>query len=353
MDKDATKAARPTDVPGGEGVLPVDRVVPGATVVPTDKTGEKAAPGAAIPPPTGEAGDVTATGTGGNQKTDINIAPPVVGVPPVVTVPGVPVVTPGSEKAVEVPGEPVQVAPGSKVLDEAGRPVDLAPGRMVVLPNGGKIVDEQGKTSVVPPGGRVLLPGRIMTPGDFLPKAEGDAKAAQEGKKKAETPPADSKPTPPAEPTQKKKPGSTEKPEKPAQAPKSEAKPKKGDPFKVPMSACEKQTLDFLAGCWRGEVGLSDKSKVNIQLCFDANGVGRRVDRYTRDGKRCSGASTARWEKGRISFSFDTLYCSNGEAGTDIPVVCEGCGEDTKCIGSIYVKNKGMVAKSNFRIVRE
>jgi hypothetical protein len=326
-------------VPAEQGKALPGTTVPGQGVDQKDKNGSTPA---------------KATVSGGNQETQVLVAPPVLAVPGVivpgteaaVTGPGRPL-TPGkvppapgfgaqpAQPAAPSTGPPVQVAPDSKVLDEAGHPVNLPPGQEVVLPRGGKVVDGQGQAAAVPPGGRVILAAPAMTPGDFLPKT---------GKPK-KTPPQ------PAEPKSAKPQVKTD-PEKQGK-PQSEAAPQSGDRFKIAQDACQKHTLDFLKGCWQGKPVLRDKTQVSTRLCFDENGIGKRFDKNFRSKVECVAPMKAAWSGSNLSFSFKLFRCSDGHPRTDVPVICNGCGEKTQCLGSEYREGKGMVGKTQYEIVKE
>ncbi len=242
--------------------------------------------------------------------------------------------------------EPLTIPQGATVYDATGNPVAIQPDGATVLPDGGRIVDEQGRVIVVQPGGRVQLPKRPLTPGDFLPKAAKEAPPEQ--------------PAPPKEKQGKDIPKKTPRPEAPRKqkqekeppVPAQKTKSKSGERFEIPQEACDNRTLDFLAGCWRGLVTLTGGQEVVIRLCYDTNGNGKRTTEYLRRGLTCSGASKARWGANQLSFTFKELYCSNGEQRTDIPIVCEGCGETTRCMGTEY-SNDRMTGKTNFEMTRE
>jgi hypothetical protein len=376
-NQDATVIVTPTGpavgvvVPGGPAPASgPDAVVPGqggvlVPVVPGEGKGLDGTGTPAGKTPEGKVpdGGVTATGTGGNQNTKVLVAPQTP-VGPAVTGPGTAVpgkAVPGQDGLVPgqdgttapLAGPPVAVAPDGKVLDAAGQTVALAPGQPVVLPQGGKVIDGQGRVVTVPPGGSVIMGARAMTPGDFLPKTGG---------KPGEAKPAPAVAPPAAKPEAQPQPGqpvpgkAKPKAEKPAGKPPTvvaEAPPKPGDRFKITDEACHKHTLGFLDGCWRGGIVLSDKTRVTMRLCFGATGVGKRIELYDKTGVQCTGATRAQWQGDNLSFSFGTIYCTNGREARDVPIVCNGCGESTRCIGSEYSDRKGMIGKTNFEIVRE
>ena len=99
---------------------------------------------------------------------------------------------------------------------------------------------------------------------------------------------------------------------------------------------------------------MTDRTDVVIRLCFDENGNGKRIDKYQRDGKECVGATRGSWTGEQLSFSFTSLHCTDGHSGTDMPIVCQGCGENTQCVGTEYKTGTGKITgKTNFHITRE
>lgn len=315
--------------PGDEGGgVPFVPVVPGGVATPGDKDGLVPVVPSKPGPADGKGvvpGAANALGVGGDQSTKVLVTPPV-GVAPVVpdkagNVSGRPETDAAAGKAVPVPAVPIEVPADGKVFDNTGRPVAMPPGQEVVLPNGGKIIDGRGATVAVPPGARVLVPFRPMTPGDFLPKT--------------------------GKPSNKPAPGEPPKGQ-------SQARPKAGDPFQIAEEACQKHTVSFLEGCWRSAIRLSDGTNMMMRFCFDANGKGKRTDTYKRDGSHCDTPTEARWEKNVLSFSFGQFHCSNRPGGRDVPIVCTGCGNTTKCIGTEYSGKTGkMTGKTHFEIARE
>lgn len=346
-------------------------------------------------------GGASATGAGGNQDATVNVNPPAVGVVvPGVVVPGavtpvapgglVPatetkpgtkdgekepgvVITPpaggqpttpaATGKAEPAPGKaspapgqaapderPLTVKPGTKVLDVNGQPVPVPPGQEVVLPQGGKLVDANGRVTPIPPGGRVIMEQgqRPLTPGDFLPKVQG----ALDPAKPAEKATPDAKPARPGAKAPKDKAAKSPPPEA-APKPQAAAPPRPGEHLRLDDEVCAKHSLDFLAGCWRGRAVLRDRTQVSTRLCFDAHGVGKRIDKYLTRPLECVAPMQAAWNGDSLSFSFKDFHCSDGRPRTDVPVVCKGCGQSTRCIGSEYRSGGGMVGKTTYEIVRE
>ena len=302
-------------------------------------------------PPAGKAketpANVTATGKGGDQNTKVLVTPQG-------TVPVAPLVPGKGAPATSVPTAPVTVGPDAKVVDAAGRPVAMPPGQEVTLPQGGKVIDASGNVVAVPPGGRVIVPARAMTPGDFLPKSNDKPEAGKKpGQEPKKTEPAKSQGKPQAKaPPGKADRAKAEKPPDKQAPPVQAAAAKPGDRIKIPEDACRKHTLDFLAGCWRGRITLQDRTGVTMRLCFNEAGVGKRIDLYSRNGKKCTGATHASWGGEGLSFSFNKIYCTDGKVGTDVPIVCKGCGDNTRCIGTEYNGSR-TIGKTDFEIVRE
>lgn len=367
-------------VPGGTvkpddkgGVVPIVPVVPGGVAKPGDKDGlVPVVPGKTGPVDGkgGVPGAANALGVGGDQSTKVLVTPPVGGAPIVPdkagNVPGKPEADVNAGKAVPVPAVPIEVPADGKVIDNNGRPVATPPGQEVVLPNGGKVVDGRGATMAVPPGARVLVPFRPMTPGDFLPKTGKPAsqdKAVPPGKVEPDKTP-NGKPAkgekgkpPDAKPGK----GETDKagkapPAKPAaeNPPKeqSRAKPKAGDPLQIAEDACQKHTLDFLQGCWRARFPLSDRSDQTVRLCFNEAGIGKRISKNLTKNLTCVAPMRASWQGNKLSFSFENFSCSDGRSRSDVPIVCEGCGRTTRCIGSEYNGGR-MIGKTNYEISKE
>jgi len=358
--------------PGDKGgVAPIVPIVPGAVV----KDGDKGGVVPLIPGKTGPAdgkggvpGAANALGVGGDQSTKVLVTPPV-GVAPVVpgkagaiagqgegaTTPGKPEGGVADGKNAPVPAAPIEVPADGKALDHNGRPVPTPPGQEVVLPNGGKVVDGQGATVAVPPGARVLAPARPMTPGDFLPKSGKPAspdKTVAPGKGEADKAP-DGKPVKSEKSKAGKTPPAKAEPENPSKE-QSQARPKAGDPFQIAEDACQKHSVGFLEGCWRSNIRLSDRTDVVIRFCFDANGNGKRIDAYKRDGHKCVTSTQAKWSQDSLSFSFGSFHCTNGTGGGDVPIVCTGCGSGTKCTGTEYNNRTGKATgKTHFEIARE
>ncbi|WP_428564690.1 MAG: hypothetical protein ACP59X_02690 [Solidesulfovibrio sp. DCME] len=350
------------------------------TLVPGRFKDGQAVPDAARPgtPPADKGKDaspnVTVTGKGGDQNAKVLVTPQAV-VPVAPVAPGsglapgagkdglaTPLVpgagkdglAPGKGLPTAVPsGEPIPLGPNARVVDAAGHDVAVPPGQEVTLPQGGKVIDAAGNVVVVPPGGRVVAPARVMTPGDFLPKTDTKPET---GKKPAQEPPK-TDPAKPGKPQAKLQPdkdgrAKAEKPPDKQAPPAKAAAAKSGERIKIPEEACQKHTLDFLAGCWRGQVHLQDRTDVTIRLCFDTAGVGKRLETYSRNGSKCTGATRASWRGEGLTFSFDKIYCSDGRMGTDAPIVCQGCGDDTRCTGTEYNGSR-KIGKTNFEIVKE
>jgi hypothetical protein len=376
---DAVIAPVAPGTPGGA-------LAPGGVASPGDKAGgDKAlAPaekGSTAPLDTNavKPGDINSSGVGGAQTTNVLLAPPgtVTPVSPdkallvpnkLAPVPDNAAGVPGkTDPGQTVPGPPVEVPVDGKILDASGRPVEATPGKEITLPSGGAVVDAHGKTIPIPPGGKVIVPSRALTPGDFLPKMGNKSEQVPQDKKTEKQPGKDEQKTSPAKPgaplqPSKSETGKTQKEQRTKSKPEPEqpqkeqasAKPKSGDPLQIPEEDCKKHTLGFLKGCWRGVVNMTDKTDVTIRFCFNENGVGKRVDKYKRDGMECVGPTSAKWTGDELSFSFNVLYCSDGHRGIDVPIVCRGCGANTKCLGTEYNNRTNKVTgKTNFPITRE
>jgi len=331
-------------------------LVPGAVTTDTLPLDRSKAPGANVP----SANTPLVTPSANKPLVAPSNTPLVAPRGPVPVVPVTPDKAVPTTPAPSVQGKPVPLTPGAKVVDATGQPVTVPPGQTITLPQGGKIVDADGHVVTIPPGGSVIGPAKSMTPGDFLPKAKGKAAPAEKPEQKPGVSPEPTKPSAAksgkAKPQARKAPATDQA--RQAQLPANKPAPpvvavnRPGDRIQIPEDACAKHTLDFLSGCWHGHIGLDDRSNVLMRLCFNTTGVGKRIDIYSRNGSRCAGATRASWQGDSLSFSFNKIYCSDGTMGTDMPIVCTGCGKSTHCVGTEYHGSRP-IRKTNFEIVRE
>ena len=156
------------------------------------------------------------------------------------------------------------------------------------------------------------------------PKAEKPKQEKPKPEVKTEPKPA---PQPKAEPKPVPKPEPT-----PAPTP----KPKHNDPMNIPPEAAKNNDVSFLEGCWTSVTNLFNNSGEPIvgEYCFNKRGQGRRFIRE-KNGKRCSGAVTARFNGGGGNLAIDSAeaHCPNGTTYVPQQVQCRGTGTSTKCDG--------------------
>jgi len=251
--------------------------------------------------------------------------------------------------------------PGGKVLDAKGNEIALAPGATVLVPSPEtptyfrtrpeKPAEEKPLEAPAPqPKPEEPGPAQSLTPGAFLPKSEpGSPKPVLKAEAKPEAQPK----APPAKAKAPEK-----KPKEPVKPPEEPVKPKKdtasrpGDQIMIPDSACEKHSVEFLEGCWRSELTLSDGTREILRFCFDKNGVGKRIDTKVKTKRICVTSVKAAWSGNDLSLSFGTFYCSDSRLGYDRPIVCNGCGDNTHCIGTEY-KNHTIIGRTDFHITKE
>lgn len=77
------------------------------------------------------------------------------------------------------------------------------------------------------------------------------------------------------------------------------------------------------------------------------------IDKNFSSNIECVAPLKAAWAGSSLSFSFQSFHCSDGRPRYDVPVVCNGCGEKTQCIGSEYRDGRGMIGKTQYEIVKE
>ena len=156
------------------------------------------------------------------------------------------------------------------------------------------------------------------------PKAEKPKQEKPKPEVKTEPKPA---PQPKAEPKPVPKPEPT-----PAPTP----KPKHNDPMNIPPEAAKNNDVSFLEGCWTSVTNLFNNSGEPIvgEYCFNKRGQGRRFIRE-KNGKRCSGAVTARFNGGGGNLAIDSAeaHCPDGTTYVPQQVQCRGTGTSTKCDG--------------------
>ena len=202
----------------------------------------------------------------------------------------------------------------------------------------------QQETLIVPPAAPPTPeppaerePDKQASPMDFLPmptllgpeKTQPEAKA-KKGKLPGKAQPEDPKTPPPQQAEQ--------------------AKPKAGDPLRIPPDAAKTGDLSFLEGCWRGNPPeYHSKRIIAVRLCFDKNGSGRMTIEDPRDGQCTGAAKGTLGEEGLLSFTTEKAPCTKGSAYEPTSIRCEGVGNATVC--SVGVKGSRQLQRIPF--VRE
>ena len=232
-------------------------------------------------------------------------------------VPAIPVL-PGKTAPVEIPALPVQPQTSDRILIQTPTPqVETAPQKETLAPQ-----------PASPP--IVSEPGRQASPMDFLPM-----------------------PTPLAPDKAQFEPES----EEPTQAPlktEQQAKPKSGDPLRIPSDAARTDDLSFLEGCWRTPSTPSRGRLPDIdwRFCFDKDGIGKRTTQLPKEGT-CTGAAKGHFDTyGRLIFTSEAAYCTGSRLSISTPVVvCEKKNGTTLC--NFGDPRSGSANPQTFPLIRE
>lgn len=189
-----------------------------------------------------------------------------------------------------------------------------------------------------------------LTPGSFLPKTE-EPKAEVKPEKKEPAKQPEKKAEPKKEP-EKKQP---EKPEKKPEKQADPAKPKKGDPLKIPDDAKATGSLDFLEGCWVGtRPEYHTKRIVTERFCFGKDGVGKRFILDPGVAGQCVGATKAILNQGGVlRMESDRMYCTDVDDNWGASqMTCQGEGDQTPC-SWVFHDVGGAKQSYTIRFVRE
>jgi hypothetical protein len=175
----------------------------------------------------------------------------------------------------------------------------------------------------------VLEPDKQASPADFLlkptplvpdkapmvekDKQPGKAPGGEPGKKPDKARPEEPKAQPPQKAEQ--------------------AKPKPGDPLRIPPDAAKTGDLSFLEGCWRGtRPEYNSKRIINERFCFDKNGSGKRTIEDPRYAGTCTGATKGSFDaQGKLIVTSEQGYCTGGAVWGPAYMVCQGEGSSTPC----------------------
>ena len=209
-----------------------------------------------------------------------------------------------AEREAVIPPEPPAVKPEEPKQPEKEEPKQEAP--------------FLGAAPLVPEEPKAEKP-KQEKPKAEKPKQEKPKPEVKTEPKPAPQPKAEPKPVPKPEPT-------------PAPTP----KPKHNAPMNIPPEAAKNNDVSFLEGCWTSVTNLFNNSGEPIvgEYCFNKRGQGRRFIRE-KNGKRCSGAVTARFNGGGGNLAIDSAeaHCPDGTTYVPQQVQCRGTGTSTKCDG--------------------
>ena len=112
------------------------------------------------------------------------------------------------------------------------------------------------------------------------------------------------------------------------------ARPKIGEPLRIPPEAVKTGNLDFLEGCWQGtRPEYYSKRTVEECFCFGPGGqTGKRRIIDPAGGRSCIGATRANLNKnGVLSVTSQKGYCDDGVNWGQAEMLCHGEGQSTPC----------------------